>query len=321
MKKFLKKIVGFVGILALGYTLVFLLIYATFKYVVTDFHKDKGNFANDYNNAFKMQDAEILILGSSRAAASLDANLITKKLNLKCYNLAFTQSNMTYSHHLLQYYLTKSNKKPAYIILDMSWFSFDKNRLAYKEYASYFVFNSPSAFQKELLSTRTKYIPMGITTILRSLTRNNEAYVDFQTHRALNKHKNNEKEKSYEFAPDDDGFLKTFPLGKSQIDDFEVKSYQNILAMAKANGINVLIYISPEDELFSNSQKNRQEVYSLIYDNSEDHKILDYSLGGNKYAKEFELLLGDSHHIYYNTLFTDFFITDYKKIIDTDLKK
>ncbi|WP_047419190.1 hypothetical protein [Cellulophaga sp. Hel_I_12] len=318
MKKFLRKISYFVSVLAIGYLSVFFLVFMTFKFVVTDFHKDKGNYANEYNAFFQKKDGEILILGSSRAAASLDAHLMTNELNLKSYNLAFTQSNITYSHHLLKYYLAQSNKKPQYIILDMSWFSFDKNRLGYKDYASYFAFNDLNTFREEFFSTRTSYIPMGLITIIRSLTRESDDYFDFLSSRSIKNPEQNENKKSYEFLPNDDGFLKTFPAGKSQIDTFEVASYKKIIELAEANGIKIILYTSPEDELFSKSQKNRAEVYEIISENCTNCLVLDYSLHGNQYAKDFELLLGDSHHIYFRELFTSYFIKDLKKSIGLD---
>jgi len=318
MKKFLRKISYFLGVLAIGYLSVFFFVFMTFKYVVTDFHKDKGNYANEYNEFFQKKDGEILVLGSSRAAASIDAHLMTKELNLKSYNLAFTQSNMTYSYHLLKYYLAQSNKKPQYIILDMSWFSFDKNRLSYKDYASYFAFNDLYTFREEFLSTRISYIPMGLITIVRSVTRENVDYFDFLSSRSIKNSEQNKNKKSYEFLPNDDGFLKTFPDGKSQIDTFEIASYKKIIELAEANGIKMIVYTSPEDELFSKSQKNRAEVYGIISKNCTNCLVLDYSLHGNKYSKDFELLLEDSHHIYFSKLFTSYFIKDLKKSIDLD---
>jgi hypothetical protein len=290
----------------------------TFKFIVTDFHKDKGNYSNDYNESFQKMDGDLLILGSSRSAASLDTKLMTKELNLKSYNLAFTQSNMTYSYHLLKYYLANSNKTPEYIILDMSWFSFDKNRLSYKAYASYFVFNDFATFYKEFFSTRTNYIADGFITILRSLIRENQDYVDFQSHRTSKKRKYNEREKSYEFLPHDVGFLKTFPSGKSQIDALEITSYKKIIELAETNNISLIIYTSPEDALFSKSQKNRDEVYDIIFKNCQNCMVLDYSLGGNHYSIDYELLLEDSHHIYFNTLFTTYFLDDLREIIGLD---
>ena len=314
MKQFLYRVFRFFGWVYLAYLGVVLLLILLFSYVVPKFHSDKGNFSQEYRDAFEHRDAELLILGSSRAAAAFDTKVLGSELGLVTYNLAFNQANLSYSYHLLQAYLEGCNQLPEFIILDVSWFSFDNRRLSYKEYAANFIFTHPQLFYADLLLNRNRPLPNGFMTILRALERTNQPDVNFDSNRRRYADQDS-TEISYTFTPEDEGFLRTFPGGMAKMVHEELQAFERIMQLANDSKIKLILFTSPEDEVFSNSQVNRATVYKYIRQTSDHINWMDYSQGGNLYSKDFELLLRDSHHIHFKECFSRIFGRDFRGML------
>jgi hypothetical protein len=296
----------------IGYILLLALFVLLFRSLPTGFHPDHGTFAEAYDAAFENRDADLLLLGSSRMAASLDDGSISKALHLKCYNMAFNQANLSYVYDLLRAYLSHSKKVPQYVVLDVSWFSFDNRRLSYKEYAAQFVLQNPALFYEELLLNKKNQLGNASLTLIRSLERSGDAYVDFDTRR--NRWTDQDSTKvNYIFDSKDEGFLRTFPQGRAKMVPAEMRAFEQIITLLKERGITLVLYTSPEDRTFSESQKNREEVYNYIDHASEGSVWMDYTLRGNLYKPEYEKWLNDSHHIYFKKKFTQRFLTHFKE--------
>lgn len=287
-----------------------LVLAGVFTFAVTGYHTDRGAFAREYRAAFEQLDAEVLILGSSRAAASLDAETLGQELDATCYNLSFNQASLTYNYHLLKYYLHEADQKPAFVILDVSWFSLDNRRLAYKEYGSHFVFRSPLLFYEELLLGKRNQVVNGLITLGRTLERRNAPYEDFDAVKRRYPDQDSTRI-TYVFDPTDKGFLRTFPGGKAGMVAEEMRSFEKLVTLLEQQHIPLVLYTSPEDELFSQSQQNREEVYTYLRAAAPKATWLDYSPGGARFDKAFENWLRDSHHIYYKEAFTKIFASDF----------
>jgi hypothetical protein len=321
MNKFLKKVVFFLSLGYLIYLGLTLLLIVLFKLDYPGFHPDKGNYHSEYKKSFTEGDIDIILLGSSRILNAIDPSTLSDELNLKTAHLGFTQSNMSYSYDLLKSYLHNSKHNLKYIILDISWFSFDSRRLSYKPYASYFVYKNPSLFLSYLFTNKKNHLKNGFLTLLRSFDRKNQHELDLK----LIKSKTISYDtlvKSYDFNSNDLNFLRTFPEGKSELNEEEIESLENIISIANKNNINIVVLTTPEDEVFSLSQKNRSHVYSIINQYSSNFYWMDYTLNGKYYDKSYEYLLSDSHHIYFDKVFTKIFTKDlievYPELIKSD---
>ena len=314
MKRFLIRVFRFLATMYAGYLLALLILLALYKYAIPGFHSDRGNFSREYQEAFQKYDADLLIVGSSRAAASLDPAIVSEELDLRCYNLAFNQANLTYCYHLLQFYLDACEQPPKHVILDVSWFSFDSRRLSYKEYASYFVFNRPWLYYEDLLLNKGRPLINGVVTLGRSLERRNDPDLDFDANRVRYKNQDS-TQKSYVFDPLGEGFLRTFPEASAQMVEEEMRALGKIKELLAKHNVPLIFYTSPEDSLFSRSQKNREEVYNFLGNMASPGVWMDYSPGGNYYSKSHENLMRDSHHIYYKNLFSSIFAADLKREI------
>ena len=311
MGKFIKKIAAFFGWIYGGYLLLVLLFILFFRLGPLGFHPDHGTFAQDYQQAFAKRNADMLLVGSSRMAASLDADAISKELGLKCYNLAFNQANLTYVHDVLSAYLAKGAEVPTYVVLDVSWFSFDDWRLSYKEYAANFIYQHPEVFYKDLLLNKNNALGSAGLTLARSMERQGGDYVDFDTRR--NRWTDQDSTKvNYEFSPSDPGFLRTFPGGKASVMPKEIEALEQIISLLKEYGVTLVFYTSPEDRTFSENQQNRGEVYRILEKAVKGKVWLDYSWGGRYYRPDYENWLNDSHHIYFKKRFTHVFLNHFK---------
>jgi hypothetical protein len=312
MKRFLTRVFRFLATLYACYLLALLILIALFKFAIPQFHSDKGNFSREYQEAFQKYDADILIVGSSRAAASLDPAIVSDELDLRSYNLAFNQANLTYCYHLLQFYLDACEQPPKYVILDVSWFSFDSRRLSYKEYASYFVFNRPKLYYDDLLLNKRRQLVNGLVTLGRSLERRQQPDLNFDMTNTRFQNQDS-THKSYVFGPLSEGFLRTFPDASAQMLEKEMIALEKIKELLGTKKVSLIFYTSPEDALFSRSQKNREEVYNFLREMVSPGVWMDYSPGGNYYSKNYENLMRDSHHIYYKALFSRIFASDLRQ--------
>lgn len=311
MQQFLSRFLRFFGWVYAIYFAVILLLILLFKFVLPPFHSDKGNFSKDYQQAFERRDAELLILGSSRAAAAFDTEVLATELGLRTYNLAFNQANLSYSYDLLGAYLEDCSQPPKYIILDVSWFSFDNRRLSYKEYAANFTFTHPKRFYSDLLLNRNRPIVNGFLTLARAIERYNSPNSNFDSNRGRYADQNS-TEISYTFSAEDEGFLRTFPGGMAKIVPEELEAFDRIIQLAGDTDIKLILFTSPEDAVFSNSQVNREAVYEYFRQTSEGLNWMDYSLDGNLYEKQLELLLRDSHHIHFKEIFSRIFAKHFR---------
>jgi hypothetical protein len=314
MQQFLSSLLRFFGWIYVTYLAVVLLLILLFTYLIPPFHSDKGNFSRDYRTAFQNGDAEVLILGSSRAAAAFDTEVLATELKLRTYNLAFNQANLGYSADLLEAYLEDCSQPPEYIILDVSWFSFDNRRLSYKEYAANFIFTHPQVFYADLMLNRNRPLANGFMTILRAAERSNKPDVNFDSNRGRYADQDS-SQISYTFSPEDEGFLRTFPGGEAGITSEEQEAFEQLIQLTREYNIQLILFTSPEDEVFSQSQVNRSAVYDYLQIYSQNLNWMDYSLDGNLYDKKLELLLRDSHHIHYKESFSRIFAEDFRQYV------
>jgi hypothetical protein len=212
---------------------------------------------------------------------------------------------------MLQAYLEGCNQLPEYIILDVSWFSFDNRRLSYKEYAANFIFTHPQLFYADLLLNRNRPLVNGFLTLARAIERYNAPDQNFDSNRRRYADQDS-TQISYSFSPEDEGFLRTFPGGVAKMVPEELEAFERIIQLTNDSKIKLILFTSPEDEVFSISQANRKAVYEYFRQNSEGLNWMDYSLDGNLYDKKLERLLRDSHHIHFKESFSRIFAKDFR---------
>jgi hypothetical protein len=93
----------------------------------------------------------------------------------------------------------------------------------------------------------------------------------------------------------------------------EVQVLSDIMALLERHQVTLVLYTSPEDRLFSESQQNREEVYTAIAEAGKGKVWMDYTLGGELYQAQYENWLNDSHHIYFKRQFTQHFLRHFQE--------
>jgi len=122
MKKYLFQILIFSFMLAL----VLSVLSAIFEKLATS-STDVSPYS-DINGISDLEniDADLLVLGNSRADMGYDDSLMTCLSGMKCLNLGRHGYSFDYEYHIIYENYIQRNKKPEYIIVDVSpWVFFD----------------------------------------------------------------------------------------------------------------------------------------------------------------------------------------------------
>ncbi|MCD8411917.1 hypothetical protein [Tenacibaculum finnmarkense] len=308
MKKFLLKIIVFSVI---PIFIILLLLFVMDKY--HQYLPSKMYYSNEFNKAFNENDIALIALGNSKLLASIDKEKLDKQTGLKSAILGYSSANISISKLILESYLNKAEQKPKLVLLEVSWFTFNKKR-------THFHGISGDLFIKDyrLWKNYFDYYPEINSKIASSTYKNLIKFF--------------KKEKKYTYYNDE--FIKNSPFFKEyqfKIEDFEVvfpnhiagvnqlllKDFKSIINMCKEYNIELILYSAPEDEQYSKMQKDNKEVKDIFYEvatNNLNVFYLDYTLGGSFWDKKYEMWLLNSHHINENDLFTEVLIHDIKSI-------
>lgn len=108
-------------------------------------------------NDMKAVDADLIILGNSRAEKGYDDSLMTSLCGMKCVNLAYGGYSFDYEYHIMYESYLKHNKKPEYIIVDVGPIVFfDHNKPVYNIQMLPYLNRSEFEFYIELCPQLTK---------------------------------------------------------------------------------------------------------------------------------------------------------------------
>ncbi|CAM1333286.1 hypothetical protein [Tenacibaculum aestuariivivum] len=310
MKKFLLKIILFSAIP------IFIIIILLF--MMDRLHKytpSKMYYSNEFNKAFNKKDVELIALGNSKLLSSIDKEKLDQKTGLKSAILGYSSANISISKLILESYLNKYLQKPKLVLLEVSWFTFNKKR-------THFHGISGDLFIKDyrLWKNYFDYYPEINSKIasatyknLINLIRTEKTYISYND-------KFIEKtpfSKEYLFNIKD--FEVVFPNHIAGINQLLLKDFKSIINMCKEHNIKLILYSAPEDEQYSKMQQDIKDVKDIFYKAATDNLnvfYLDYTLGGDFWDKKYEMWLLNSHHINENDLFTEVLLLDIKTFLD-----
>ena len=127
MKNLFTILFRFVGILVFSIALVFVV----FNLFENRFRFEYGEMAksSNFQECFKKDalNQYAITLGNSKALACINESELSKYQSYPHYNLAFSSSNLQHSKIILESLLARRNK-PQYVLLEVSWFSFNTVR-------------------------------------------------------------------------------------------------------------------------------------------------------------------------------------------------
>lgn len=122
MKRFILQVVIFVGILILLTSIPCLIFEKKAKQCTTRHPYCRVNFAINSANI----NADLIIMGNSRAEDSYNDSILSAQIGLRCLNLGWTGYPFNYQYNVMYQNYIKQNTKPRFILLEIGpWAFFD----------------------------------------------------------------------------------------------------------------------------------------------------------------------------------------------------
>ena len=277
--RFFKKIIVLFLVLCLS-------LYTFALMVDTGLKKSRNAYFASWNDLYSSKiDADLLIMGSSRAEFQVSSKILDSTLSLNAYNLGLSAWHFDMQYARFRMYL-QHNCKPKYIIQNVDVYGFSKRSD---------VADSP------------QFLPYIQDTILQKTFRGHKGEFDFyQRNIPLLKYKNYQKiafegffdfvgfsnlydttskykgyrGNNYVWNKDFETFKKRFPKGAKYRFDKEVKQqFNEYLAFCQRENIKVFLVYAPEYYEVQPYYKNKSELINLCYASVKkyDCHFLDYS--------------------------------------------
>tara|TARA_Y100000385_G_C13027848_1_gene609307 strand:- start:371 stop:1309 length:939 start_codon:yes stop_codon:yes gene_type:complete len=311
MKKFVINMLFF-GISTITLLFLILISFKTFHiYTNSDMY-----YGNEFNNAFKNRNYELLSIGNSKSLSAIDMSTLKNEIGMSSVNLAYSSANMSVSKLTLESYLNKCIIIPKIVLLEVSWFSFNNRRTNLQSISGDLFLNDFKLFKH--FDKYAFKMKSNIKTCLLNQLRN-IFYSNNLTYSVRNKQLS-PKKKSYTFKKEK--MLTTFPYLTAGIDELLLNDFYQIINMCKRNNIKLILYTSPEDQDYSKNQLDKGLIENVFKNSLNKYKnlyYLNYSLGGGLWKKKYENWLRDSHHINHKELFTKVLTKDI--FLNTNLSK
>ena len=190
-------------------------------------------------NDMKDVDADLIILGNSRAEMGYDDSLMTSLCGMKCLNLAYSGYSFDYEYHIMYESYLKHNKKPEYIIVDVSPIVFfDHNKPVYNIQMLPYLNRSEFEFYIELCPQLTK-----VHKILPIKYFGKMAKVMKEINRLMYpEEKHTEKKRKVQWNKNKDFYGKPQPLENNKT---IIELFGRFLAECKTQNIRVILVCSP----------------------------------------------------------------------------
>ncbi len=310
MKAFIKHILFFLVLTSL----LFVGIYLFFSYNHS-FTPAADYSSKDFDQAFYARDYDIIAIGNSKVMVSINKNILEKELGLKTALLAYGSTDISISKLTLEAYLNKALKKPAYVLMEVSWFTFNAKRTQFSNLSGD-LFLEDYRLWKHIF----KYKPKSAHNLREILYKKIVNQFNTSDTKAPAKKpkqtKNTRKTPTKKYRFDLAKFSKVFPTHTAGIDPILLKDYKAIIALCKENDIPLILFTAPENHEYALAQKDRMQIkniYNTTVKQDTNILYLDYSFGGTLYKKDYENWLQDSHHIKNSTAFTQMFVKDLKE--------
>lgn len=225
--------------------------------------------------------ADLVVLGSSRAVVHISPEIIDTLLGLESYNLGLNGFNFLLHKHRFDFYLEKNNP-PKYIIHCLDVHGLEK--------------------KKELFQD-TQFLPYLDNAIIKNLTKKYEGltlsdyhipFFRYRKHHDLirvgleeffnTKHYTSNKKKGH-YTYDKSWVNKPYETLKNRypinidLDSIVYQQFENYLSEAKKNGIEVFLVYPPYYEEAQNVTVNRAEMIAIYQNLAEKYEFpfWDYS--------------------------------------------
>ncbi len=268
------------------FVLLIISLYAFAYMIDTGLQKSRNAYFASWNDLYNSKiNADLLIMGSSRAEFHISPKIIDSLLMLNSYNLGLSAWHFDMQYARFRMYL-QHNRKPKYIIHNVDVYGFSKRA----DVADYL-----------------QFLPYIQDTILQNVTHNHKGEFDiYQRNIPLFKYKHQQKiafegffgfmgcsdlydttskykgyrGNDYAWNKDFESFKKRFPKGAKYRFDKEVKrQFEEYLAFCQRENIKVILVYAPEYYEVQPYYKNKSELLNLCQESVKKYncQFLDYS--------------------------------------------
>ena len=270
-------------------------LYALAYVVDVGLRKSRNVYFANWNDLYNSKiNADLLIMGSSRAEFQISPKIIDSVLVLNSYNLGLSAWHFDMQYARFRMYL-QHNKKPKYIIQNVDVYGFSKRQD---------VVDSP------------QFLPYIQDTILQNVTHNHKGEFDiYQQSIPLFKYKSESKlaiegflgffgfsdlydtttkykgyrGNNYAWNKDFETFKKRYPKGaKYKFDKEVIRQFNEYLAFCKRENIKVILVYAPEYFEVQSYYKNKNKLINLCQESVRKYgcQFLDYSKNSLCYNRD-----------------------------------
>jgi len=227
--------------------------------------------------------ADVLVMGASRAWVHISPKILDSTLQMNSYNLGLDNWCFLMQYCRLKVFL-EHNPKPKYIVHSLDYLMFEKNKELYGDVQFLPYMNDPTISRATEGYTGSfnklqRYVPM------YKYRNNSEFMIEGIANFVGLPGNKSQKYKGYEgmvkewdstFAD----FVHQNPDGyKVQLDSVVIQEFENYLAFCRSNKIKVILTYTPEYYRAQQITRNRSEEFALYhyFAKKYDCVLLDYS--------------------------------------------
>ncbi len=223
-------------------------------------------------------DAEILVLGSSRAVHHYNPSIFSEVLNKSCYNAGFGGQGLFLNYALLKESIKKH--PPKTVILDLAPNIIDDKKAYTKLNLLLPYYNNHKAF-KEIIQFNPEFSKLEIVS---SLYVYNSTLYDFSRSMLLKENESNLGFKPLNGQINDSNFNPFF-LENEEIDPNKIIYLNKIINVCKINNIKLIGVVSPTYLKFDKRNLIINKLKKVFINN--DLEFYDYSNHSKFYQKKY----------------------------------
>lgn len=271
-------------------------LYALSYMVDAGLRKSRNDYFASWNDLYSSKiNADLLIMGSSRAAFHISPRIIDSTLTLNSYNLGLSAWHFDMQYARFKMYL-QHNRKPKYIIQNVDVYGFSK-RADVADSQQFLPYIQDTILQKTIRGHKGEFdvyqrnIPLLKYKNLQNLAF--EGLFTFLNYPDLYDSTANYKGyrgNDYVWNQDFERFKKRFPKGAKYTFDKEVKrQFNEFLAFCQHEKIKVFLVYAPEYFEVQPYYKNKSELINLCTESANKYKchFLDYSKDSLCYNRQY----------------------------------
>jgi hypothetical protein len=289
IKAFLKKTIVLVCLIAISF-------YALSYIVDAGLRKSRNNYYASWNDLYDSKiNADLLVLGSSRAAFHVSPSIIDSVLKVNSYNLGLSAWHFDMQYARFKIYL-KYNHKPKYIIHNVDVYGFCKradvvDAQQFLPYLNDSILLATTKGHKGAFDLYQQKIPLWKYKNQQSLVW--EGMCNYFNVLALHDTTTMVKGyRGYEYAwnQDFERFKKRYPKGVRYTFSKEIEQqFEEYLSFCKREGIQVVLFSAPEYYEVQPYYKNKQTMIALCRAMTKKYGcvFLDYSKDSICYHKKY----------------------------------